>query len=447
MARFGRTRKPGKQKVLILGGGYVGLYVAWGLEKHAELPLEVTVVEPRAYMTYQPLLPEVAGGHVDPRNVTVDLRQSLQHTDGGRGHATGLDTTARTATVETATGETRTLEWDHVVLAMGAVTRTFPTPGLAEVGVGFKTVEEAVYVRNRLLVNLARAAQTTDPAERRKYLTTVFVGGGYTGVEAITELLDLAKAAVAAYPDLDEQDLSFVLVEALDRVAPEVGPELSKRTLEQIRERGVDVRLKTTMPSCEGGHVTLSDGTELDTALLVWTAGVKPNPILDGMDVPRGPKGHVNGAPSLQVVREDGSWVQGVWTAGDISQVPDLTKPQPAYYPPNAQNAVRQATQLAENIARSIRGGKPREYKHFSLGTVAEYGPLKGAANIHGIQFSGPLAWLAHRSYHLYAMPTMDRRVRIVAGWIADAVGKPDLTPTDDTEDPQKDFAEAVRAA
>lgn len=439
-----RTRP--KQQVLILGGGYVGLYVAWGLERHSELNMEVTVVEPRAYMTYQPLLPEVAGGHVEPRNVTVDLRQALKYTNVVRGHVTGLDTAGRTAAVETALGETRTLRWDHVVLAMGAVTRTFPTPGLAEIGVGFKTVEEAVYTRNRVLVNVAKAAETQDPAERAKWLTFTFVGGGYTGVEALAELSDLSKRAMAAYPELAGEQPRWVLVEALDRIAPEVGPELSAWSLGEFRKRGIDIRLKTTMPSCEGGHVVLSDGHEYDTGLLVWTAGVKPNPILDGMDVPRGPKGHVNANARLQVVREDGTWVRGVWSSGDIAQVPDLTKTQqPAYYPPNAQNAVRQATQLAESIAKSIRGRQPREYRHYSLGTVAEYGVMRGAANIHGVKLTEMWAWLAHRSYHLYAMPTLDRKVRILTGWVADAVGKPDLTPTDDTEDPQKDFAEAAR--
>ena len=180
-------------KVLILGGGYVGLYVAWGLEKHVETPLAVTIVEPRAYMTYQPLLPEVAGGHVDPRNVTVDLQQTLQHTTVVRGHLRALDSGARRATVEIVDGGTSVLDYDHVVVAMGAVTRGFPTPGLAEQGIGFKTIEEAVWTRNRVLNLVARAAETTDAAERERLLSFVFVGGGYTGVEAISEVLDLSK--------------------------------------------------------------------------------------------------------------------------------------------------------------------------------------------------------------------------------------------------------------
>lgn len=443
-----RTRT--KKRVLILGGGYVGLYVAWGLERHAELPIEVTVVEPRTYMTYQPLLPEVAGGHIEPRNVTVDLRQALQHTDVIRGKATGLDTTARTATIELISGETRTLRWDQVVIAMGAITRVFKTPGLAEQGIGFKTLDEAVYTRNKLLLNIAKAAATNDPAERAKHLTGVFIGGGYTGVEALAELSDLSKKAIAEYPQLEGEQPRWVIVEALDRIAPEVGPELSRWSLGEFERRGVDVRLKTTMTSCENGDVVLSTGETIPTGLLVWTAGVKPNPVLDRTDLPRGPKGHVNANERLQVVREDGSWVTGVWAAGDIAQVPDLTKPQPAYYPPNAQNAVRQATLLAESIAKAVRGRRPRRYVHYALGTVASYGIARGAANIKGLQLTQVWAWLAHRSYHLLAMPTFDRKARILAGWIGDAVGRIDLTPqpsAQDARNPQEEFAEAARTA
>jgi NADH dehydrogenase len=430
-----------RSKILVLGGGYVGLYVTWTLEKHTEVDLDITVVEPRAYMTYQPLLPEVAGGHVEPRNVTVDLRQAFSHAKVVRGYVTGLDSRRRFATVRTIDGDEQRIDYDHVVIGMGAVTRVFPTPGLAERGIGFKTIEEAVATRNQVLVNVARAAATTDPVERRKNLTFVFVGGGYTGVEALSELSDLSKKAIAAQPALRGEEPRWVLIEALDRVAPEVGPELSQWTLQELRNRGIDVKLKTTLKSCEDDVAELSDGESFPFGMIVWTAGVKPNPVLDDIDLPRGPKGHVNANERLQVVREDGSWVRGAWAAGDIAQIPDTTKKQqPAYYPPNAQNALRQAVLLGESIPKAIRRRRPRPYVHYSLGTVASYGVLHGAANIHGLLLKDTLAWLVHRGYHLLAMPTLDRKVRILAGWAADAVGRTDLTPTDDLEDPRHDF-------
>lgn len=433
------------QKVLILGGGYVGLYVAWTLEKHPEVPMDVIVVDPRAAMQYQPLLPEVAGGHVSPRDVTVELQQTLKHTTVVRGAVTGLDTRARSVTVAPVDGPETVYEYDHVVVGLGAVTRTFPTPGLAEYGMGFKTVEEAVHARNTVLLNVAKAAAATDPAERRKQLTFVFVGAGYTGVEALAELSDLSKKAIAAQPSLAGETPTWILIDALDRIAPEVGPELSKWSLAEFRSRGIDVRLKTTMKSAENQVAEFSDGTRVPFGMLVWTAGVKPNPVLDATDLPRGPKGHVVANARLQVVRPDGGWIRGVWAAGDCAQVPDLTKTeQPAYYPPNAQNALRQAVLLGESIPRAIRHRRVRRYVHFSLGTVASYGLFHGAANILGVQLKELPAWLTHRGYHLLAMPTLDRKVRILAGWIADFVGKPDLTPTDDDLDPTHDFRVAA---
>ena len=432
------------QKIVILGGGYVGLYVAWTLEKHSELPLEVTLIEPRAYMTYQPLLPEVAGGHVNPRDVTVDLRQALRHTNVVRGSVTGLDSKHKSVTVTPVDGGETVYDYDHVMVGLGAVTRTFPTPGLAEHGVGFKTVEEAAHTRNTVLLNVAKAAATSDPAERRKFLTFVFIGGGYTGVEALAELSDLSKKAIAAQPALQGVEPRWILIEALDRVAPEVGPALAEWTLGELRKRGIDVRLKTTMKTCENAVAVFSDGDEVPFGMLVWTAGVKPNPVLDNTDLPRGPRGHVNTSPKLQVIRDDGTWVRGVWAAGDCAQIPDVTKPEPAFYPPNAQNALRQAVLLGESIPRSIRRRRVRRYVHYSLGTVASYGLFRGAANIFGAELMELPAWLAHRGYHLLAMPTTDRKVRIFAGWVADFLGKVDLTPTDDFEDPTHDFRVAA---
>ena len=441
-----RTANP---HVLILGGGYVGLYTAWGLRKESgSAPMRVTVVEPNPYMTYQPLLPEVAGGQVDPRNVTVQLRRALRGVQVFRGSLESLDCETKTATLEKITGEKEHVSYDHVVFATGAVTRTFPTPGLAENAVGFKTLEEAVYARDHVLDNVALAASTMDSAERKKALTFVFIGGGYTGVEALGELCDLSKIAIDAYPELDRAQLRWVLIEALDRVSPEVGPTLSEYTLNQLRSRGVDVRLETTVKSCIDGDVVLSTGETIPANTIVWTAGVKPNPILDSTNIPRGPKGHVNANAFLQVVRDDGSLVDGAWAAGDNAQVPDLTAAkQPAYYPPNAQNAVRQAKLLAKNLVAVVQGRDIEEYRHESLGAVASYGFGKGAAKIKGLKLRGPLAWLAHRAYHGLAMPTVSRKVRILAGWAVGLTVPRDLTPLSAREHPREAFERDAASA
>ncbi len=430
--------------ILILGGGYAGLYTAWGLRR--ALPPgtgRVTVVEPNPYMTYQPLLPEVAGGELDARSVAVDLSRALKGMDLFRGRLVSLDVAARCARLESITGTTETMSYDQVVLALGAVTRTFPTPGLADHGIGFKTLEEAVHVRNLVLGNIAAAAVSTDPVERAKALSFVFIGGGYTGVEALCELSDLAKLAVDEYPSLSRSELRWVLVEALDRVAPEVGPRLSVHTLSQLRERGIDVRLRTTMESCVDSQVVLSDGSTFASNTIVWTAGVKPNPVLDSTDVPRGPKGHVSANAKLQVIDGNGAPLPGVWAAGDNAQIPDLgAAHQPAYYVPNAQNALRQAKLLARNIAAELQGRPLAEFRHKSLGTLASYGVGRGAAVVLGIELKDRPAWFADRLYHGLAVPTFNRKWHIFAAWFAGAFAQRDITSLHALEHPRQAFLE-----
>lgn len=414
--------------ILIIGGGYVGLYVAWSLERYGT-PMEVTIVEPNGFMTYQPLLPEVAGGHVDPANVRIELDRALTNTRIVTGSLVSLDSVAKTAEIQPKVGDRFTEHYDQVVMAVGAVTRTFPTPGLTENASGFKTIDDAVYARKRVLESVALAASTTDDAERRKALTFVFIGAGYTGVEALAELSDTSKIAVQQHPNLSEDDLRWVLIEALDRVAPEVGPELSAWSLVELRARNIDIQLKTTMKSCIDGEVVLSTGETFPARTIVWTAGVTPNHILDSTDLPRGPKGHVNANARLQVIRENGDVVEGVWAAGDNAQVPDLTaEKQPAYYPPNAQNAVRQAPVVASNIMAVLKGAEPREYRHKSLGTIASYGVGRGAANIlHRLQLKDIPAWLAHRSYHGLVIPTVASKRRVILGWLLNPLNWQDL--------------------
>ena len=430
------------QRIVILGGGAGGLTTALELQKkRPPQNASITLVDQSPYYTYQPFLPEVAGGHIAPRDVTVDLQKALRRTKVVQARVSGLDTDRRVVTVTAVDGSEGEIGYDQLVVALGAVTRTFPTPGLAEHGVGFKSVEEAQYVRNRVLGNISEAANVSDPAERRKLLTVVFVGGGYTGVEALAELDDAAKAAVDEHSSLSRDELRFVLVEALDRVAPEVGPELSKWTLGQLRSRGIDVRLGTTMPSAVDSVVTLSDGEEIPAGTLVWTAGVKPNPVLGDLGLPLGPKGHLNVNSSLQVATEDGTVLEGVWGLGDAAQVPNLlSTTQPAYYPPNAQNAVRQAALVADNVIATLGHQPLDEYRHESLGTVASYGIGKGAGVLNGVKVKNVAAWLAHRGYHLYAMPTVNRKWRILSGWVTNFVAGRDQTPIKALSDPRAGF-------
>jgi NADH:ubiquinone reductase (H+-translocating) len=400
-------------RILVVGGGYVGLYTTMRLLRRLrDGEATVTLVDPRSYMTYQPFLPEAAGGAVSPRHVVVPLRRVLRGAEILTGRVTRIDHARKVAVVTPLEGEAYEIEYDVLVSAVGAVSRTLPIPGLAEWGTGFKTVEEAIQLRNRVLECLDIAESSRDLKVRRRNLTVVVVGGGFAGVEALAELQDLARYATRYFPSIEPGDLRFVLVEASGVILPEVGPEMGTWTLEQLRQRGIDVRLDTALVSCVDGHVVLSDGTELDTETLVWTAGVRANPVLEASDLPLDGRGRLRCLPTLQV-----EGVADAWGAGDAAAVPDLTGDEGATCAPNAQHAVRQSKVLADNIIATLRGHAPKPYRHRSVGSVAGLGLYRGVAHVYGLKVKGWPAWFMHRTYHVSRVPTLNRKVRVVADW------------------------------
>ena len=447
-------RRPAR--IMIAGGGYVGFCVARALRSQLDVDsVEIAVVDPRPYMTYQSFLPEVAAGSIQPRHIVASHRRGLDGVTILTGSVTGIDHTSRTITITPPvpestkeTPEPYDLSYDYLVLALGAEARTLPIPGLAEQAMGFKQVEEALALRNRVLSRIDDAACTWDAERRRRLLTFVFVGGGFAGVEAIAELEDMVRSAVAKIPSVEQKDVRFVLVEGSRRILPELTEELSGYGLEQLRDRGIDVRLSTFLTSCTGGHVVLSDGTELDADTIVWTAGVKASPVLAESDLPVEASGRVTTLPTLQVAR-DGVVVDGAWAAGDCAAVPDLTSDDPAATcAPTAQHAVRQARVLADNLVATLTAGPDAElssYAHENLGTVATLGIGKGVARIMGHNLRGFAAWTAHRSYHVYAMPTINRKVRIMMDWFAAVVFRRDLASFGSVARPGAAFAEAAR--
>ena len=447
-------RRPAR--IMIAGGGYVGFCVARALRSQLDVDsVEIAVVDPRPYMTYQSFLPEVAAGSIQPRHVVASHRRNLDGVTILTGSVTGIDHASRTITITPPVPESTKevpepydLSYDHIVLALGAEARTLPIPGLAEQAMGFKQVEEALALRNRVLSRIDDAACTWDPQWRRRLLTFVFVGGGFAGVEAIAELEDMVRADVAKIPSIDQEDVHFVLVEGSRRILPELTEELSGYGLEQLRERGIDVRLSTFLNSCVDGHVVLSDGTEFDADTIVWTAGVKASPVLAESDLPIEGRGRVTTLPTLQVAR-DGVVVDGAWAAGDCAAVPDLTSDDPAATcAPTAQHAVRQARVLSDNLVATLTAGPDAElssYAHENLGTVATLGIGKGVARIMGHNLRGFAAWTAHRSYHVYAMPTINRKVRIMMDWFAAVVFRRDLASFGSVARPGAAFAEAAR--
>src|SRR4051812_25586252 len=363
-----------RTRILIIGGGYVGMYTALRLQKKLkrelrEKSVEIVVVDPRSYMTYQPFLPEAAAGSVEPRHVVVPLRRVLKRCEVLTGRIHSVDHERRTARIQPTRGDAYDLSYEVIVVAPGSIARTLPIPGLAELGIGFKQVEEAIALRNLVLEKLDIASTITDLAARRALLTFVFVGGGYSGIEALAELEDMTRYATRYYPSISPSDLRFVLVEATNRILPEVGPDLGVYTVEELRKRAIDVRLNTRLESCVGGHIVLSDGAEFDAETLVWTAGVKANPMFTRTDLPLDERGRVRCRPDLRV-----EGVEGAWSAGDGAAVPDLTAGSGATTGPSAQHAVRQARQLGDNVALVLHGRTPHAYIHKYVGSVASLG-------------------------------------------------------------------------
>jgi NADH dehydrogenase len=428
-------------RILVVGGGYVGMYSALGLQKRLSRgAAEITVVEPQSNMTYQPFLPEAAAGSVEPRHVVVPLRKVLRKCTVITGAVTRIAHADKTATIRPSDGAAFEFSYDILIVCPGSVSRLLPIPGLAERGIGFKTIGEAIFLRNHVLSCIDLAASIPDAERRRRALTFVFVGGGYAGVEALAELEDMARYALRYVPSVDAREMRWVLVEAASRIMPEVSVRLSAYTVDRLTDRNIDVRLGTMLESAVDGRIKLSDGTEFDAETLVWTAGVKANPILADTDLPLDDKGRLPCRADLSV-----KGAKGVFSAGDCAAVPDLTKDDPnALCGPSAQHAVRQSKVLAANVASYLRGGSLRDYRHAYVGSVASLGLYRGVAEVYGIKLRGFPAWFMHRTYHVSRMPTLNRKVRIIADWTAALLFRREVVSLGQLQRPHTEFQQAA---
>jgi NADH:ubiquinone reductase (H+-translocating) len=427
-------------RILIVGGGYVGTYSALKLRRWARRGLvDVTLVAPDSFMTYQPFLPEAAAGNVEPRHVVVPLRRALRGIRILAGEITGADQDRRVASFRPREGRPYELRFDVLVAGCGSVSRVLPVPGLAERGVGFKSLPEAIYLRNRVLSRMDAAEATDDEGARRRALTFVFVGGGYAGVEALAELEDLAREASLMYRRARREDMRWVLVEASDTILPEIGPDLAGHALDRLRRRDIEVHLGARLESAAGGRMVLSDGAFFEADTLVWTTGVRAHPLASRLGLP------VDGLDRLVVDAE--LRVRGadrVWAAGDCAAVPDLVAGGIA--PPTAQHALREARRLGRNIRAALRGREPKPFRYRSRGGLVSLGRYDGVARVLGIRLRGFLAWFLHRTYHVFMLPTINRKVRVMADWTLALFFRRDIVQLGSLQDPRRAFAEAAEA-
>lgn len=409
-------------QVVIAGGGFGGFYTARALER--ALPSQsarVTLVNDANFLLYTPLLPGAAGATLDPRHVVVPLRSELRCTDLVVGQVSGADPAAGTLSVQRIDGEQVQLPYDHLVVALGSVSRTLPIPGLAEHAFGLKSLSDATAVRNQVLRCFDIAETLEDPARRAQYLSFVFVGAGYAGVEGLAELQDFAVQAIELYPRCRSQGMRWVLVEARARIMQEVPESLSSFAERELRSRGIEVRVGATLSEVADSSVTLSAGERIATRTLVWTAGVMPSPVLPQLGLPLGEDGRVVVDRTMRVVglpaSDEEPHARHVWAIGDCAAVPDASRPgQPC--PPTAQHAIRQGRLVARNIAATLGvSGRVRPFRYRTRGVVAELGRNRAVAITLGVRWRGLPAWLIARTYHLLLMPGLGRRLRLLADW------------------------------
>ena len=398
--------------VVIAGGGFGGAAAARELERlMPKQSARLSLVNETNFSLYTPFLPEAAAGTLEPRHVVTPLREQLQRTYLRLGEIVGHNPEAKTVELRKKFGGSETIGYDQLLLALGSVSRTLPVPGLSEHAVGFKGLADAIYLRNHVVETLEEANATEDPARREKLLTYVFVGGGYAGLEALAELQDFAADAMESYPRARLYGMRWVLVEASNRVLPEIDLRLAEYALRELRGRGIDIRLETTLEEVSADSARLSNGEVLSTETVVWTAGVAPQPILKELSLPLDERGRV---PVDRFLRVEG--LDSVWAIGDCAAAPD---PRGGTCPPTAQHAVRQGPVAARNIAAELGIGTAEPFDFKSYASFVNLGRYKAVGRIGERTFRGFPAWWLARSYHMSQIPGTARKVRAVLDWTA----------------------------
>jgi NADH dehydrogenase len=407
--------------VVIAGGGFGGAMAARELERI--MPRQSTrlvLVNDANFMLYTPFLPEAAAGTLEPRHVVTPLREILKRTYLRLGSIAGHDPVAKTVELRTREGDAEQLPYDQLLLALGSVSRVLPVPGLSEHAIGFKSLADAIWLRNHVIETLEAANATEDATRRDELLTYVFVGGGYAGLEALAELQDFAADAIESYPRARLHGMRWVLVEASDRVLPEIDAELADYALRELRGRGIDVRLGTTLEEVRADSARIATGETLPTRTVVWTAGVAPHPSLRQLSLPLDERGRVPVDEHLQVKGLD-----SVWAIGDCAAAPD---PRGGLCPPTAQHAVRQGPVAARNIAAELGIGSASPFTYKGNAAFVNLGRYKAVGKVGGRTFRGFPAWWMARTYHMSQIPGAARKARAVIDWTASLPFRRDIS-------------------
>lgn len=401
------------RRIVIVGGGFAGYYAAKTLCRKLPDQAEVVVLNPRDYFLYLPLLPEVSGGVLDPRRITVSIPGTLPRVRLVLGSAETLDVAAHSVGYVDPEGRPSTLDYDQLLLTTGSVNKLLPIPGVAQHAHGFRDIAEALYLRDHITLQLELADSTDDPAERDARLTFVVVGAGYTGTEVAAQGVLMTRALAGNHPRLASHQPRWLLIDTAERVLPGLGASLARTADRVLQQRGVDLRTGTSVAEATADAVRLSDGTVVPTRSLIWCVGVRPEPLVQGLGLPT-TQGRLDVDEYLAVPGQP-----ALWACGDVAAVPDLTRPG-EITAMTAQHAQRQGKRAAGNIAAALGRGTRQPYKHHDLGFVVDLGGFQAAANPLRVPLSGLPAKAVTRGYHLLSLP--GNRVRTAADWTTEAI-------------------------
>jgi NADH dehydrogenase len=420
------------QNVVILGAGFAGLGVARELASllpQADLG-EITLIDRNNYLLFTPMLTEVAGGELDPRHIVASPRRLSPRIQFEQATVHSIDLKQKRVTIARGPdhGDSSTIQADQLVIALGSVPNYHDVPGLQEHSFGMKSLAEADAIRNRVLESLELANEEEDASRRREFLTFVVGGGGYTGVETMAAINDLARETARDYPRIHADEISSMIVEPRDRLLEELTPELAAYAQQKLQERGVEVILRTKITEAGEGYVKLESGKRIPTRNLIWAGGIKPSPLVEKLDCERGHHGGIVVDEHCAVAK-----YPGVWALGDCAEVPKAGSK--GTHAPTAQNATREGALVARNIVAQMRGEPSQPFTFQPIGELALVGRHSGVARLYGYQFSGFLAWAMWRAVYLSKMPGMAKRSRIAMDWILDLVYGRELAefPTGDS--------------
>jgi NADH dehydrogenase len=424
-----------KKRIVILGGGFAGMRVAQCLEELLGASVSITLISETNALLFTPMLAEVAGSSLEPSHITTPLRSSLRLTEFIRGRVAEIDLGLRRVVLEGAAGDgengSRKFAYDHVVLALGSVANYLGMANLEKYSFNFKSLLDAIRVRNHVIEMFERADRQLDPAIRKPILTFVIAGGGFAGVELAGAMNDFARGILADYPNLRPEELSIILVHSRDRVLPELSESLGRYAQAKMEARGVSFRLNARLTDAQPGAVTLTDG-QIAAHTLVWTAGTAPNPLLQQLHLERDKRGVLVVDDSLAVPGHP-----GVWALGDCAAVRDARTAKPC--PPTAQFALREAEVLAGNIAAHLKGVPARKFHFDSLGSLCVVGHQTACAELtipfarnKTMRFSGLLAWFMWRGIYLSKLPGLERKMRVLMDWTIELFFPRDIVQTID---------------